>query len=60
VAREDVIADPALLGRGALLEVLKDGEAYRGGLPGVRAKGFADTVARCVAGPPDGPPRRDA
>lgn len=33
VCRGDVLAQPGLLDRGALLEVLKDGVAYRGGLP---------------------------
>ena len=33
VCTEDVIADPARLASGALLEVIKDGEAYRNGLP---------------------------
>jgi imidazolonepropionase-like amidohydrolase len=51
VAREDVLADPARLGAGALVEVFKDGAAYRGGLPGVDPKGFPDTVAKIVGVP---------
>ena len=35
VCGDDVIDDPTAFDRGALLEVFKDGEAYRGGLPGV-------------------------
>jgi imidazolonepropionase-like amidohydrolase len=35
VCTEDVIADPAKLASGAILEVIKDDEGYRGGLPGV-------------------------
>lgn len=33
VCSEDVIANPAKLASGALIEVIKDGEAYRNGLP---------------------------
>jgi imidazolonepropionase-like amidohydrolase len=33
ICTDDVIADPAKLVSGALLEVIKDGEAHRGGVP---------------------------
>lgn len=35
VCAEDVVDDPSALDRGALREVLKDGVAHRGGLPGL-------------------------
>jgi len=41
----DVLADPALLDSGALVEVVKDGEGYRGGVAGLPQRRFATTVA---------------
>jgi imidazolonepropionase-like amidohydrolase len=50
LCRGDVIQDPALLDRGALLEVVKDGEGYRGGVEGVPQRtwrrGFEDVIGR--------------
>jgi imidazolonepropionase-like amidohydrolase len=40
VCSEDVIAKPAKLASGAILEVVKDGEAYRGGLPELPQRRF--------------------
>ncbi len=48
IARGDVIEDPELLDRGALVEVLQDGVGHRG-LAGVPQRGFASTV-RAVLG----------
>ena len=44
VAGEDVIEDPARLEQGALIEVVKDGEGYRGGVPELPQRSFASTV----------------
>ena len=44
VCKEDVVEDPSRFENGALLEVLKDGWAYRNGLPGVRQRTFPDCV----------------
>jgi imidazolonepropionase-like amidohydrolase len=53
VARGDVVEHPELLDDGALIEVIKDGEGYRGGLPGLPQRRFQDSVAAHV-------PRRPA
>lgn len=45
VADADVLADPAALTRGALLEVIKDGVAYRGGLPSLPQRTYRSAVA---------------
>ncbi|GJM21224.1 MAG: peptidase M38 [Planctomycetota bacterium] len=47
VCQHDVLEDPDAFERDALLEVFKDGEAYRGGLPGVpRRRWSSDLEAR--------------
>lgn len=40
--RGDVLADPTLMDRGALVEVIQGGRAHRGGLPGVAVRTFRD------------------
>ena len=42
VCREDVVEDPSRFENGALVEVLKDGWAYRNGLSGLRQRTFKD------------------
>lgn len=44
VCREDVVEDPSRFENGALVEVLKDGWAYRNGLPGLRQRTFSGCV----------------
>ncbi len=44
ICKGNVIDDPRLLGNGALVEVVKDGEAYRGGIPQIPQRTFAHTV----------------
>lgn len=44
VCTEDVIDDPARFDQGALLEVVKDGVAYRGGVDGLPQRTFRDSV----------------
>jgi imidazolonepropionase-like amidohydrolase len=53
VARGDVVEQPELLDRGALIEVIKDGMGCRGGLPGIPQQGFPTTVARALRPPLD-------
>ena len=48
ICKGDVIQNPQLLDQGALLEVVKDGEGYRGGLPGLPQRTFRSTVEGCV------------
>jgi imidazolonepropionase-like amidohydrolase len=50
VARGDVVEDPELFDRGALVEVFKDGVGHRGGLAGVPQRGFDDTVGVVLDG----------
>ena len=45
ICTEDVLEDPGRLDAGALLEVVKDGVAYRGGLAAFPQRTFADTAA---------------
>lgn len=44
ICKANVIDDPKLLGKGALLEVIKDGLAYKGGIPQIKQRTFASTV----------------
>ncbi len=44
VCCEDVVEDPSRLDYGALVEVLKDGWAYRNGLPGIPQRTFTHCV----------------
>ncbi len=44
ICKGDVIENPALLGDGALIEVVKDGVAYRGAIAQIKQRSFADTV----------------
>ncbi len=44
ICKEDVIDDPERLDRGALVEVMKDGEGYRGALAQIPQRTFAGTV----------------
>jgi imidazolonepropionase-like amidohydrolase len=44
ICKGDVINDPTLLGKGGLVEVVKDGEAYRSGIPQIKQRSFATTV----------------
>jgi imidazolonepropionase-like amidohydrolase len=44
ICKGDVIANPKLLGQGALLEVIKDGQAYKNGIPSIPQRNFASTV----------------
>ena len=48
VCRGDVLQDPERLDRGALVEVIKDGLGYRGGLPGIPQFSFQHTVDRAL------------
>ena len=52
ICRGDVLADPALLDRGALVEVVQDGFGHRGAIDGLPQRTFATTVQRTL-GPPD-------
>lgn len=45
VATGDVLSNPETLGDGALVEVMQDGVGYRGGLPTIPQRRFADTVS---------------
>ncbi len=42
-ASDDVLAHPEALGAGALLEVMKDGHAYRGGIEGIAARTYRNS-----------------
>jgi imidazolonepropionase-like amidohydrolase len=44
ISEGDVITDPALLTSGALLEVVKDGVAYRGAVAGLPQRSYRDTT----------------
>ena len=57
VADGDVIEEPELFGRGALVEVLKDGVGHRRGLAGVPQRDFVSTI-RATSGltPPEASP----
>ncbi len=44
ICKGDVINKPELLGEGSLIEVLKDGEAYKGNLPQIKQRTFAHTA----------------
>ena len=44
VCRGDVIGDPGLLDRGAIVEVVKDGVGYRAGLAGIPQRAYRDTT----------------
>ncbi len=46
VCKGNVIEQPELLGRGALVEVVKDGEGYRGAIPQIKQRTFANTVQK--------------
>ncbi|MEM7306701.1 MAG: amidohydrolase family protein [Planctomycetota bacterium] len=48
VAKGDVIEDPELFDRGALVEVFQDGCGFRGGLPDAPQRSFQTTVDECV------------
>ena len=49
----DIVSDPGLLDRGALLEVMKDGRGHRGGLPGIPQRDFVSTIRACLPEVPD-------
>ncbi len=49
VCTEDVVHHPETLGDGAILEVLKDGEGYRGGLDGVPQRRFETDLRERLA-----------
>lgn len=56
VCRGDVLAHPERLDAGALLEVVKDGVGYRGGLPGLPQRTWLGGVRTALAPrPPRGP-----
>jgi imidazolonepropionase-like amidohydrolase len=62
IATQDVLGDPARFEKGALLEVVKDGEGYRGALATLPQRAHADTVRTALraAGPaPDERERGD-
>jgi len=40
ICSDDVIADPGKLASGGILEVIKDGEAYKGGVPAIPQRRF--------------------
>lgn len=44
ICRGDVIDKPQLMGQGGLVEVIKDGQAYRGGIAEIPQRNFAGTV----------------
>lgn len=44
ICKGDVIADPKMLGQGAMVEVIKDGQAYKNGIPAIPQRNFASTV----------------
>lgn len=47
----DVLADPAALGRGALLEVVKDGVGHRDGVPGLPQRTWSTGLRDALADP---------
>jgi len=48
VCQGDVLQNPELLGQGGLIEVVKDGLGYRGGLPGIPQSTFSQVVDRAL------------
>lgn len=44
ICKGDVIEKPELLGKGGLVEVMKDGVAYKGNIPQLPQRNFASTV----------------
>jgi imidazolonepropionase-like amidohydrolase len=48
VCQGDVIEQPDLLDQGALVEVIKDGVGYRGGLSGLSQKSFGHCVQKAL------------
>lgn len=52
VAKGDVLSDPDAIGRGALLEVVKDGVGHRGGLPALPQRRWESGLAERLADPP--------
>lgn len=44
ICKGDVLEKPELLGQGGLIEVIKDGEAYRGGITEIKQRTFSSTV----------------
>jgi imidazolonepropionase-like amidohydrolase len=46
--KADVLADANALAEGALVEVLKDGVAHRGALPGLPQRTFRDAVSSAL------------
>lgn len=52
ICKGDVLAHPELLGQGALIEVLKDGIAYRGGIPELPIRTFQDQVRASLSPKP--------
>lgn len=50
LADGDVVEQPELLDRGALIEVIKDGFGYRGGIPDIPQRTFHQSVRECLEG----------
>ena len=44
VCRDDVVSDPSRWTASTIVEVFKDGDAYRGAFAGVPVRRFSDTV----------------
>ena len=44
ICNADVVDNPALLDKGALVEVIKDGVGHRGGVPAIPQRTFRDTT----------------
>ncbi|MBX9569684.1 MAG: amidohydrolase family protein [Candidatus Obscuribacterales bacterium] len=44
ICKGNVFDKPELLGQGGLIEVIKDGEAYRGGIPQIKQRTFSTSV----------------
>lgn len=44
ICKGNVIDEPQLMGKGALIEVMKDGVGHRGGIPQIPQRTFASTV----------------
>lgn len=49
----DVFGDPEELDKGALVEVMKDGVAYRGAIPGLPVRRYRDTVDEALPVEPE-------
>lgn len=45
ICEGDVLTDATLMDRGAIIEVMKDGEAYRGGIAGLPQRSFRGGIA---------------